>query len=206
MLSVGEILRKERERKGFSLVYVEKAIKIREKFLRAVEENKWGTFPSYIYISGIIKNYASFLQLDQKKMLAFFRREYEMKEDMKFKRKASRYLFTSQTKRIVVWGIGLLFFFFALYFGYQLKLYFQPPQVLIVSPKETKFFTTEKITIIGRTDKEATIMIFGEHVYPDKNGTFQYLFPLKKGKNDLIIEVTGANGRKTMFRKEFNRG
>ncbi|MBI4009457.1 helix-turn-helix domain-containing protein, partial [Candidatus Roizmanbacteria bacterium] len=64
MLSVGEILKKHREKLGIKLSEVEKQIRIREKFLRAIEENDWNIFTSKIYISGIIKNYSQYLGLD----------------------------------------------------------------------------------------------------------------------------------------------
>ena len=87
MLSVGQILQQARLKKGYPLSLIEKQIKVREKFLKAVEENNWKFFSSKIYITGIIKNYSSFLGLDHKKILSFFRREYESKDDVKFQRK-----------------------------------------------------------------------------------------------------------------------
>jgi hypothetical protein len=32
---------------------------------------------------------------------------------------------------------------------------------------------------------------------------FEYNFPLKKEHNELIIELVGANGKKTVFKKIF---
>ena len=81
MLSVGEILKKQRKKKGLTLLEVEKKIKVRLKFLKAIEDNNW-SFSSKVYISGIIKNYAQFLDLDKDKVLAFFRRDYEKNDEM----------------------------------------------------------------------------------------------------------------------------
>ena len=87
MLSVGSILKNEREKKGLLLSDIEKKIKIREKYLKAIEDENWNYFSSKIYITGILKNYSRVLNLDHKKVLAFFRRDYEKKEEVKFKKK-----------------------------------------------------------------------------------------------------------------------
>lgn len=203
MLTVGEILREAREKQNVGLIDVERQIKVRSKFLKSVEENNWDMFSSKIYINGIIKNYSTFLGLDPEKMLAIFRRDYERKEDVRFKtRISSRYL-TPETRRIVVAVISLIILFFALYFGYQLKQFFSPPGLTVVSPLINTFTVEDRVHFVGKTDKDAAVTIFGERVYQDKNGVFTYDFPLKNGKNELIIEIIGANGKKSVFKEIF---
>jgi transcriptional regulator with XRE-family HTH domain len=204
MLSVGEILRNEREKKGLTLAEVEKAIKVREKFLHAIEQNDWKPFTSKIYITGIIKNYAHFLHLDGDKLTAFFRREYERKEEVKFKKRVSGKYFAPATRRYTILGIIAIFVIFSFYFGYQLYLFLSPPKVFIVSPRKTNF-TDDRVTVIGKTEKDASIIIFGERVYQNKEGTFEYELPLHVGKNEFVAEVTGGNGKKTLIKKIFIR-
>lgn len=203
MLSVGQILQQERLKKGYPLSLIEKQIKVRENYLKAVEENNWKFFSSKIYITGIIKNYSSFLGLDYKKILAFFRREYESNEDMRFKKKVASNYLISDTKRIVTILLGFVVLFFLLYFGYQIIQYFIPPKVIILEPKTQIFKHIDKIKIIGKTEKEASVTIYGERIYQNKDGIFEYNLPLKDGKNTLIIEIIGANGKKTRLEKEF---
>lgn len=203
MLSVGDILRREREKKGLAFKQIEKEIRVREKFLQAIEKNEWQLFSSKVYISGIIKNYSQFLGLDYKKMLAFFRREYERKEETGFKERVSRAYLTSDTKQIFFRGVVFIFIIVLIYFSYQIALYILPPKIIIVSPKETAFKHVDSVKISGKTEREAVITIFGDRIYQDKNGVFEYSFPLQKGKNELIIEVTGANGKKNISKKTF---
>jgi len=203
MLSVGAILQKQRINKGLTLQQVEKHTKIREQFLKAVEENNWNFFTSKIYIKGIIKNYSRFLDLDEDKMLAFFRREYEKNEEVKFKRKVSSNFLISDTKKyITIFLIGI-FIFFTAYFVLQLKVYMSAPKVVLLSPTTTSFKRVSKIKIIGKTEKESSITLFGERIYQDKDGVFELDFPLVTDKNELILEVIGPNGKKTTFKKEF---
>lgn len=205
MFSVGQILRQERIKKGYPLSLIEKQIKVREKFLKAVEDNNWQFFSSKIYITGIIKNYASFLGLDYKKILAFFRREYESIDDTKFKKKVASSYLISDTKRIMIILIILISLFFFGYFSYQMILYLSPPNVVIVEPKTNLFKHIDKIKVVGKTEKDASVTIFGDRIYQNKEGFFEYDFPLQVGQNNLRIEVVGANGKKTVETKSFIR-
>lgn len=203
MLTVGQMLREERQKKGLILAQVEAKIRVRDKFLRYIEQDDWSHFSSKIYIVGIIKTYAQFLGLDHKKMLAFFRRDYEKTEEVRFKKKVSPTSLTPETKKYAKVALFVLCIIFMGYFGFQLKLFFTPPDVKILSPKERTFVRTDKIHIIGKTDKEASISIFGERVFQNKDGVFEYDFPLTGKENKLVIEVTGANGKKTVFTRTF---
>ena len=205
MLTVGEILKKERERKGYFLAEIEKEIKVRKKFLQAVENNDWRQFSSRIYIVGIIKNYSRFLGLDSDKVIVYFYRDYEKKEEIKFKRKLPSHYLNPETKKIFFIVLGLIFTLFFIYFGYQLKVYFSPPKVTIISPKTNIVKKDDSIKIIGRTEKEAVITVLGERIYQNKDGVFEFNYPVKPGKNIVTIDVVGANGKKTVISREFVR-
>lgn len=199
--SVGEILKRERLRKKISLKDVEKSIRIREKFLSAIEQNDWKPFSSKVYISGVIRSYSLYLGLDEKRVLAFFRRDYDAIEDVRFKEKVTRDYFTPQTKKVVSLMVGAIIALFILYFGYQLKQYFSPPKLLILEPKTFTVVQKERINIVGKTDREAAVSIFGERIYQDKDGIFRYDLPLKKGENKVTIEIVGVNGKKAVYEK-----
>jgi transcriptional regulator with XRE-family HTH domain len=205
MLTIGEILKKEREGKNLTLEEIEKLTKIRKKNLEAIEKNDWRKFPSKTYIVGIIKSYGKFLQLNEDKLIAFFRRQYEKKEEIKFKETVRKTYLTPQTKKIFKILIYLIVMIFSLYFGYQLKIYFSPPRVEIVSPKENIFKKLDRIKLIGKTEKEAIININGERIYQNKDNIFKTSIPLINPKNEVIIEVTGANGRTTIIKKVFEK-
>ena len=205
MLSVGEIIKKQRERLKIDFNDVEKAIKVRKKFLIAVEQNNWAIFSSKIYISGIIKNYSLFLGLEPNTTLAFFRRDYEKQESIRFKRRLTGYYFTPETKKAFIFVLIFIFFLFFGYFGFQLKLYFSPPKVSLLSPKVNNFQKKDRVKILAKNEKDATVTISGDRVYQNSDGLFEYEFPLKKGRNELVIEVVGANGRKAIFKKIFER-
>jgi len=203
MLSVGTILKNEREKRGLLLTDIEKQIKVREKYLKAIEDENWSFFSSKIYITGILKNYSRILNLDNKKVLAFFRRDYERKEEVKFKKKITSAYLTSETKKLLKIGLVILTLFFILYFVFQLKTYFSPPVFTFLSPTKTNFTVEKNIKISGKTDKDTSVTINGERVYLNKENIFYYEFPLNEGSNKIIINLVGANGKKASFEKSF---
>lgn len=154
---------------------------------------------------GILKNYARFLSLDEQKILAFFRREYEKKEDVRFKERISGRYLSSDSKKTVLAGFIVLFLLFLVYFSYQIYQYMKPPTVEIVSPKVTTFRRDATITIVGKTEKEAVVTILGERVYQNKDGIFEYVLPLKQKNTAFSVEVVGANGKKTQLERIFKK-
>ncbi len=203
MLTVGEILKRERLNKKLTIVDIEKATKIRKKNLEAVENEDWKVFSSKTYIIGIIKTYAKFLNLKEDKLVAFFRREYEKKEDLKFNEGIKNNYLIPQIRKFFQKTISLIFIIFVLFFFYQIKLYLTPPNLEIIQPKETLFKNQDKITLIGKTDKETIINVNNERVYLKNDNTFETTISLYNEKNPVIIEAVGANGKKTTISKVY---
>lgn len=203
MLTVGDLLYKYRNKQNITLDDAAKETRVSKRYLVAVERNDWSVFTSKVYITGILRTYSRYLNLDPDKVLAYFRRDYEKKEEVRFNRRLPSLNFLPDTSKIVLGALTLIVFFFCIYFGYQFYLYLRPPAVAILAPQQNVFRNTEKITIIGSTQKESTIRIFNEDIYPDQNGMFQYEFPLQKGRNTIDIHVTGANGKEAIVTQEY---
>ena len=203
MLTVGQILKNARLKRNLTLQEVEKNIKIREKYIKALEENRWEIFPSRVYIIGVIKTYTSFLNLDTNKILAFFRRDYEKKEEINFKKKISSFYLIPDSKRIFYGAILLIFFVLFFYFAWQFQKLISPPKITFLSPQKRYFLTEKKILIKAKVEKETIVNIFGERVYPNNEGVIEYELPLKKGENLLLIELIGANGKKAVVKEIF---
>jgi len=202
MLSLGEIFRKARLEKNLSLEEAEKKIKVRKKFLAAIEANDW-YFSSRVYVEGIIKNYAQFLGLNHQKTLAIFRRDYEKKEEIGFRKKIPSSFLIADREKILRIIFLIIISLILVYFGYQLKKYLSPPQIVILLPNKTYFINEQKIRIVGQTVPGSEIIISGNKIYPDKTGKFYFDFPLTQEKNKLVIEVTGPNGKKNQIEKVF---
>jgi cytoskeletal protein RodZ len=69
MESLGKYLKKERENRKISLKEVAKNIKVREHFLRSVEEDRHDLLPSPTYVKGFLSAYAKYLGLDPNEVI-----------------------------------------------------------------------------------------------------------------------------------------
>ena len=64
MKDIGNFLRERRETRGISLIEVEKDLKIRKKYLQALEEGNIDEIPGKTYIIGYLRNYSKYLGID----------------------------------------------------------------------------------------------------------------------------------------------
>jgi cytoskeleton protein RodZ len=71
--SVGQVLQDARTRRGLDLTEVERVTKIRVKFLRAMEEDRWEALPAPVYARSFLSTYARFLGLEDEPLIE----EYE---------------------------------------------------------------------------------------------------------------------------------
>ncbi|MEA3408503.1 MAG: DUF4115 domain-containing protein [Chloroflexota bacterium] len=73
MGELGDRLREAREEQGLSYADVEEAIRIQDVFIQALEQERFDDLPEGTYAKGLLRNYAAFLGLDQKEVLASYR-------------------------------------------------------------------------------------------------------------------------------------
>jgi len=73
MLGIGEELKNTRKEKQLSLKEVEENTKIRKKYLKSIEEEKFEEIYGDVYVKGFIKNYGDYLNLDGDRLV----KEYE---------------------------------------------------------------------------------------------------------------------------------
>jgi len=66
---IGKTLRQLREKKGLSLEQVEQAIKIRMRYLEAIEDGDMTVLPGMVYARGFIKSYAEYLGINGQELL-----------------------------------------------------------------------------------------------------------------------------------------
>jgi len=71
---IGVTLREARNRRKVDLSEVEAAIKIRVRYLQAIENEEWDALPGSAYTRGFIRTYAFYLGLDGERLADDFRR------------------------------------------------------------------------------------------------------------------------------------
>ncbi len=71
---IGETLREARSRRKVDLNEVEAAIKIRVRYLQAIENEEWDALPGGAYTRGFIRTYANYLGLDGDRLADDYKR------------------------------------------------------------------------------------------------------------------------------------
>ncbi len=77
MGELGQVLREAREEKGLSLTEVEEKTKIRRAQIEALEEENYQALPAGIYRKGLLRNYALYLGLNVREVMASYGGEEE---------------------------------------------------------------------------------------------------------------------------------
>jgi len=82
MFEIGASLREARLRRGLSASDVERELRIRERYLRALEEERWELLPGEAYAKGFLRTYADFLGLDGDLYLDEWNSRFSHREDV----------------------------------------------------------------------------------------------------------------------------
>ena len=75
MGQLGELLKEARQNKGGSLEEIEEELRIRKKYLQALEEEDFSIMPPEVYIKGFLRNYAIYLGLDPEEVRTLYYKE-----------------------------------------------------------------------------------------------------------------------------------
>jgi cytoskeletal protein RodZ len=81
MPGIGETLREARMRQRINIEELEQSTKIRAKYLRALEDERFELLPSHTYIKGFLRSYADYLGLDGQLYVDEYNSRYVIGED-----------------------------------------------------------------------------------------------------------------------------
>jgi len=199
MTTLGEILQTAREKKKLTIEQVEKATKIRSKFIVALEQNQFDKLPGPTFARGFVKNYAAFLGLSPDETLAFYRRQAN-DNPLKVVPKETivsvggRWL---TPQRFTAVSIGLLLVAFFSYLAFSYWQFAGTPVLIINNPVNNLVMAQDSVEVIGKTDPGATLMINNEPVTTSENGSFDVKVPLSPGLNTLTVTATNKFGKKS---------
>lgn len=201
MRTVGEILKKIRLEKNLSFEEIEKQIRIRKKYLLALENNDWGKLPSLTYIKGFLRNYSSFLGLKEEEMVAIFRRQYHhqdksdlVPEGITNSLRDPAIRLTPKTA-IVLATVSCIVLFFA-YLFIQYYTFISPPRLVIDQPREGEVTSSETLEISGKSDSDAVVEINNQKIALSGRGEFQTKIILVPGINTITVTSTSKYGKK----------
>ena len=200
MKTVGEILKTARLAKRISLKKASSATKIQLRFLKALEKSNFLSLPSEASARGFLKNYAEFLGLDFKPILAIFRRDFLIPKVVVEKMKKRRISFWQPKMTLIVFFI-FGFLMIGSYLGYQYFSLFRNPELELFFPEDKAQIKEEKIEVLGRASEDASVTINGQSVFLTQEGEFRYKLELFSGENKISVEARSKLGRQTKLER-----
>jgi cytoskeletal protein RodZ len=81
MTDIGVTLREARMKARIDITEVERATKIRARYLRAMEHEEWDALPGPVYVKSFLRTYSDYLGLDTRMLLDEYKRRYEHPSD-----------------------------------------------------------------------------------------------------------------------------
>ncbi|HEY8529752.1 MAG TPA: helix-turn-helix domain-containing protein [Paenibacillaceae bacterium] len=75
MSDLGQLLRKAREQRGYTLDDIQELTKIRKRYLEAIEEGDYKVLPGSFYVRAFVKNYAEAVGLNAEEVLRLYQKE-----------------------------------------------------------------------------------------------------------------------------------
>ena len=82
MSAIGETLRSGRLERKLELEDVSRELKISQRFLEAIEEERWNALPRGVFAKSFVRQYARFLGLDEEEIASEVQRAIEPASDI----------------------------------------------------------------------------------------------------------------------------
>ena len=204
-MSLGETLRAAREHRGLTLEQASEDTKIRQKFLRALEQGDYQQLPGAVYTRGFLRNYGEYLDLDTDELIAQYQAERGAPEPI-VRLQPIRPIM----RRSMVFTPGLILplvvtaavFLFVGYLYYQFVSFAVPPRLEVSDPPTDTIAQQPEYVVRGRTvtDAKISVTVFPgperlSGLRPSSDGTFAIRVPLKPGANHIEIDVLDTAGK-----------
>lgn len=207
MSRLGEILRGQREKKSITLDQAAADTRIREKFLKALEDGDYQSLPGAVYTKGFLRNYAEYLDLDQDELVVLFHQERGLQaaepartfEPMRPIMRRSL-IFTPAVLVPVFVLAGIVLFVGYLY--YQFTSFAVAPALDVIDPATDTIAQDAQYVLRGRTVPagRVTVQVFPgpltlSDIHPAADGTFTATVNLTAGSNHIVVEVLDQSGK-----------
>lgn len=199
---LGEKLTKKRIASGYDIRDVEKSIRIRAKYIEAIESGNYDKLPPDVFVRGFIKNYASFLKLDPEKVLKTYEKERGLIENVKKATSkapivkpidAPKIVITPKT--IIVSTVVLIALIIVSYIGWQVRILTAPPDLALDSPGNNVNVSSDSLFVSGKTDTGATLFVNDVEIGVDQDGSFKEKVSLQNGVNTIKVKAQNKLGK-----------
>ena len=208
--ALGEKLAKKRNSLHIDIKDAERATKIPARHLKSIESGNYSELPPDVYTKGFIQNYASFLGLNPKKILALYNKERGLEKRMKGAKgkhantktalKTPRLVITP--KKLLLLGSSVAVFAILFFIAWQIKILTAPPVLSLKSPNDNITVSNDYVYVEGQTDRAADVYINDVKIGTDDNGVFKERVSLQNGVNILDIAAKNKMDKETVVERK----
>ncbi|MCB9798740.1 helix-turn-helix domain-containing protein [Candidatus Nomurabacteria bacterium] len=193
-------LKEAREKRGLSLDFVCRKMKMSKKWVQALEHCDFDQIPfAPIYKRNLIKNYCKTLGLDPTTYIEQYETEEVAPEpstaispyEQKFSRQRA-FNIPSLFKTGIVALIALILLG---YIGFEVRNILRPPKLFLTTPIEGSIVYESPVEVRGFTEKEARVYLNGQEIQTDLEGNFSHDVDLKEGLNTIIVGAEKKHGK-----------
>ena len=209
MSRLGDTLRAQRERKGITLDQAAADTRIREKFLKALEDSDYRALPGTVYTKGFLRNYADYLELNSDELVVLLQQERDGTPEptrtfQPMRPVMSRSLiFTPAVLLPVIVLAGVVLFLGYLYVQFT-TFAVAPPLEMTQPASETAIVQDVSYTLQGKTLPSARVNVqvnTTQQTYDVRalsDGTFSVTITLTRGApNHVTVQVFDQSGKVT---------
>jgi len=199
---LGQKLFKARKRLKVDLDHVEMKIKVRSKYLEALEKGDYHSLPSHVYVKGFLQSYSKFLGLKFEELYELYEKErksFGLGTDTPLNNSAQKVADkVIITPKMFIWpSIAIVVIMVISYIFYQITGFASAPKLEVATPvKDMVIYQTEQM-FEGSTDPDATLTINGQIVTVAADGHFKESIKLLRGLNTVELAAKNKNKKET---------
>ena len=196
MKTVGQILKKARLDKLYTIDQLSSLTKIDEKYIESIEADDYASLPSETFTKGFIRNLGLRLDKNPDELVAIFRRDFKVPVPTKVKTPRNKRQIISLshlTSQVVLFSFGLVVFLG--YLVFQFRAILTPPTLEITRPLSGSVLVSP-LEIEGSTTPDSNITINDNiKAKPDQSGRFLVRINLPVGETNITVTATNRFSR-----------
>lgn len=198
--TLGEELRALRKATGLTLSEMEERTKVRKVFIDAFECDRNDDLPETLYARNYLRTYLRGLGVPDPEY--FVKRWEEARGTCDFtdasrlprQRVRGASMFVA-SRLVKVAGIAVLLVAVTAYIGYEVRSITSAPPLVVMGPSDGLATGDATVAVNGSTDPGTSVLVNGEKVLLNTDGSFATNVSLERGLNVIKIEGTKRYSR-----------
>lgn len=203
---IGADLEELRIRAGYSRSEASHATKIAESFLRALEEEDWGSIPDPVYSERILKSYVVFLGGNETYFLEKYREclrgrhsARRPEELLPRPRQVNLSDLIVGSRLLTVAGFVAFVLLLGGYVFIQARAISTPPPLSVSSPEDGLRLEQPLVHVVGKTLAETSVTVNGRQAVVQPDGVFDLSMDVPRGTTMIVISARKRHGHEAVI-------